>query len=47
MWTLVDGLVIARRVREVNRVRRAAVFARHRIVEGTALPVTLGVRTGS
>jgi TM2 domain-containing membrane protein YozV len=32
LWTLVDLFFIGARVREVNRARRAAVFARHRIV---------------
>jgi TM2 domain-containing membrane protein YozV len=36
LWTLVDLFLIAGRVREVNRVRRAVVFARHGIVESTA-----------
>jgi TM2 domain-containing membrane protein YozV len=33
MWTLVDVFLIAGRVRAVNRARRAAVFARHGILE--------------
>jgi TM2 domain-containing membrane protein YozV len=32
VWTLVDVFFVGARVREVNRARRAAVFARHRIV---------------
>jgi TM2 domain-containing membrane protein YozV len=38
VWTLVDGLFIPSRVREVNRERRAAAFARHGIVEAAAEP---------
>jgi TM2 domain-containing membrane protein YozV len=38
VWTLVDGLFIPGRVRAVNRDRRAAAFARHRLVEATAGP---------
>lgn len=32
-WTLADVVFIGRRVRAVNRTRRAAVFARHRLFE--------------
>lgn len=35
-WTLVDLFLIGGRVRAVNRARRAAVFARHGLVESTA-----------
>jgi TM2 domain-containing membrane protein YozV len=37
VWTLVDGLFIARRVRAVNDARRAAILARHGIVDQTPL----------
>lgn len=33
VWTLLDVLVIARRVRTVNRTRRAAVMARYAIID--------------
>jgi TM2 domain-containing membrane protein YozV len=36
-WALVDGLFVGRRVRAVNRERRAAVFARHGIIDQTPL----------
>ena len=38
LWTLVDVFLIAGRVREVNRVRRADAFARHGLVEATVEP---------
>ena len=34
LWTLADVFLIGRRVRTVNRERRAAVLARHGIVDG-------------
>jgi len=37
VWALVDGLFIARRVRAVNDARRAAILARHGIVDQTPL----------
>jgi len=37
VWTLADGLFIARRVRAVNDARRAAILARHGIVDQTPL----------
>jgi len=37
VWTLVDGLFLARRVRAVNAARRAAILARHGIVDQTPL----------
>jgi hypothetical protein len=37
VWTLADGLFIARRVRAVNAARRAAIMARHGIVDQTPL----------
>jgi len=37
VWTLCDGLVLARRVRAVNEARRAAVLARHGIIDQTPL----------
>ncbi|MEV6350532.1 TM2 domain-containing protein [Actinoplanes sp. NPDC051851] len=33
VWALIDGLFVGRRVRTVNRRRRAAVMARYGIVE--------------
>jgi TM2 domain-containing membrane protein YozV len=33
VWTLADAFLIGRRVRAVNRERRAVAFARHRIIE--------------
>jgi hypothetical protein len=33
VWTLLDGFFVARRVRAVNRSRRAAVMARHGILD--------------
>lgn len=41
LWTLVDVFFIAGRVRTVNRERRAAVFARHGLVESTATMAAL------
>jgi TM2 domain-containing membrane protein YozV len=37
VWTLADGLFIARRVRAINAARRAAIMARHGIVDQTPL----------
>jgi TM2 domain-containing membrane protein YozV len=34
VWTLVDGLLVGRRVRTVNRRRREAIMARWGVVEG-------------
>jgi hypothetical protein len=34
VWTLLDGFFIARRVRAVNRTRRAAVMAGYGIFDG-------------
>ncbi|GAA0468053.1 hypothetical protein Ade02nite_78850 [Paractinoplanes deccanensis] len=34
VWTLADVFFVGRRVRAVNRERRAAIMARHGIVEG-------------
>jgi hypothetical protein len=34
VWFLLDGLVVGRRVRAVNARRRAAIMARHGIVDG-------------
>jgi hypothetical protein len=34
VWTLVDGLFVGRRVRAVNSSRRAAIMARHGILDG-------------
>jgi TM2 domain-containing membrane protein YozV len=42
LWTLVDVFFIAGRIRTVNRMRRAAVFARHGLVESTAEPLRVG-----
>jgi hypothetical protein len=36
VWTLIDGLFVGRRVRAVNEARRAAVMARHGILDQTA-----------
>ncbi|WP_306206350.1 TM2 domain-containing protein [Actinoplanes sp. RD1] len=36
VWTLVDLFLVARRVRTVNRTRRAAVMARYHLLDGTA-----------
>jgi hypothetical protein len=33
LWTLVDGLFVGRRVRAVNRRRRAMIMARHGIID--------------
>ena len=33
VWTLVDVFFVGRRVRSVNRARRAAILAKHRIIE--------------
>ena len=33
VWTLLDGLVVGRRVRAVNRARRSAIMARYGIVD--------------
>ncbi|GID27329.1 TM2 domain-containing protein [Paractinoplanes brasiliensis] len=33
VWTLLDGFFVGRRVRTVNHRRRAAVMARHGIIE--------------
>jgi hypothetical protein len=33
LWTLADGIVVGRRVRAVNRRRRAAIMARYGIVD--------------
>lgn len=33
VWALLDGFFVGRRVRTVNRRRRAAVMARHGIIE--------------
>lgn len=33
VWTLVDGLFVGRRVRAVNRERRAVIMARHGILD--------------
>jgi TM2 domain-containing protein len=35
VWTLVDGLFVARRVTAVNRQRRAAIMARYGILDVT------------
>jgi len=32
LWTLADLFLVGRRVRAVNEARRAAIFAKHRIV---------------
>lgn len=34
VWTLLDGFFVGRRVRAVNRARRAAIMARYGIVDG-------------
>ncbi|MBM2621562.1 TM2 domain-containing protein [Actinoplanes sp. LDG1-06] len=39
VWTLIDGLFVGRRVRAVNRERRAAVMSRYGLIEPSA-PVT-------
>ncbi|XVV08251.1 TM2 domain-containing protein [Actinoplanes sp. CA-131856] len=36
VWTLLDVFFIARRVHTVNSSRRAAIMARHGLVEGTS-----------
>ncbi|MDR7274549.1 TM2 domain-containing protein [Catenuloplanes atrovinosus] len=36
VWTLIDGFFLLRRVRVVNGRRRAAIMARHGIIEQTA-----------
>lgn len=36
VWTLLDAFVVGRRVRAVNRSRRAAVLARHGLIDGEA-----------
>ncbi|MFG1990816.1 TM2 domain-containing protein [Actinoplanes sp. NPDC048988] len=36
VWTLLDAFVLGRRVRTVNRARRATIMARHGLVEVTA-----------
>jgi hypothetical protein len=33
LWTLADGFLVGRRVRAVNRARRAAIMARYGIVD--------------
>jgi len=33
VWTLLDGFLVARRVRAVNRARRAAIMARYGILD--------------
>ncbi|GIM91390.1 TM2 domain-containing protein [Paractinoplanes toevensis] len=33
VWTLIDGLFVARRVTAVNRQRRAAIMARYNILD--------------
>lgn len=33
VWTLIDGLLIGRRVHAVNRARRAAIMARYGLVD--------------
>jgi hypothetical protein len=33
VWALLDGLVVGRRVRAVNRSRRAAIMARYGVVD--------------
>jgi hypothetical protein len=38
VWTLLDGFLIGRRVRAVNRSRRAAVMARYGIVDVGDVP---------
>jgi TM2 domain-containing membrane protein YozV len=37
VWALADGLFVGRRVRAVNEARRAAVLARHGIIDQTPL----------
>ena len=44
VWTLIDGFLIARRVREVNAARRAEVLARHRIADFAGSPIWLARR---
>ncbi|GAB2617096.1 hypothetical protein Aab01nite_30230 [Paractinoplanes abujensis] len=36
VWALLDGLAVGRRVRAVNRERRAAVMSRYGLVESVA-----------
>ncbi|WP_305787028.1 TM2 domain-containing protein [Symbioplanes lichenis] len=38
LWTLADVFFLARRVRTVNRTRRAAVMARYHLLDGAAEP---------
>lgn len=38
VWTLLDALAVGRRVRTVNRDRRAAVMARYGIVDAPVEP---------
>jgi hypothetical protein len=33
VWTVIDGFFVGRRVREVNRRRRAEIMARHGVLE--------------
>jgi TM2 domain-containing membrane protein YozV len=37
LWTLADVIFIGRRVRAVNRTRRAAIMARHGIVDDAVI----------
>ncbi|MBG0564105.1 TM2 domain-containing protein [Actinoplanes aureus] len=38
VWTLIDGLLVGRRVRAVNRSRRAEIMARYGIVDASEQP---------
>ena len=44
LWTLADVFFVGRRVRAVNRIRRAAIMARYGIVDEVILPPGAGDR---